>query len=190
VFIRLHPWYLPWAQKIQSTASHPVSWRFISILSAHLERGPPNAFFAFKFSDQKCVCIAHPWLDHLNSIWWNSQVWSSSLCNFLWLPVTSFLLVQIFSTAPCSQTLPIYVYTLRWETKLHTHTKQQGCFLLHHNVHVHVHVSRLAYPMEDISLEVRYLGCDTDLSLPSSPEVKYVQSYTFTHPCLHSIMLN
>jgi hypothetical protein len=46
--------------------------------------------------------------------------WSSSLCNVLhpsW--------VQKFSYAPCSQTPSIYVLPLMWETRFHTHTKQQ-----------------------------------------------------------------
>jgi hypothetical protein len=34
-------------------------------------------------------------------------------------------LVQIFSSAPCSQTPSIYVVPLVWEIKFHTHKKQQ-----------------------------------------------------------------
>jgi hypothetical protein len=43
---------------------------------------------------------------------------SPSSCHFL-------LYVQIFSSAPCSQTPSIYVLPLMWETKFYTNTKQQ-----------------------------------------------------------------
>jgi hypothetical protein len=53
------------------------------------------------------------------------KLWSSSLCNFLQPPITHFSWIQIFSSAPCSQTSSICVLPLMWDTKFHTHTKQR-----------------------------------------------------------------
>jgi hypothetical protein len=44
------------------------------------------------------------------------KLWSSSLCSFLHPAVTSFLLVQIFSSAPCSQTPSIYLEYIKYWT--------------------------------------------------------------------------
>jgi len=44
--------------------------------------------------------IMDPNSHHPNNIWWRVQIWSSSLYNFLQLPVTS--------SAPCSQILSIH----------------------------------------------------------------------------------
>jgi hypothetical protein len=52
---------------------------------------------------------------------------SSSLCNFFRSPVTPLTENKIFSSAPCSQRpLPVSILLLMWETKIHSHTKQQA----------------------------------------------------------------
>jgi hypothetical protein len=52
------------------------------------------------------------------------KLWSPSLCSFLQRPALHPSLVQIFSSAPCSETLSVYVPPLMSETKFHTHTEQ------------------------------------------------------------------
>jgi hypothetical protein len=47
---------------------------------------------------------------------------SSSLCSFLYSPVTPSLIGEIFS-APYSQTNKTYVPPSVWATKYHTHAK-------------------------------------------------------------------
>jgi hypothetical protein len=46
------------------------------------------------------------------------------LCSFLYTPVSSSLLGQIFSSAPYSATPTTYFPPSMWATKLHTYTKQ------------------------------------------------------------------
>jgi hypothetical protein len=50
---------------------------------------------------------------------------SSSLYSLLHSPVSSSLLTQISSSAPYSRTPSVFVPPSVWETKFHTHTKQQ-----------------------------------------------------------------
>ena len=54
---------------------------------------------------------------------------SSSLCSFLYFPVTSSLLGPKFYSAPHSQTPLSYTPLWKWQTKFHTDTKQQTGFI-------------------------------------------------------------
>jgi hypothetical protein len=53
------------------------------------------------------------------------KLWSSSLCNFYDLLLFHPSWVRIFSSAPCSQTLSVYVPPLLSEAKRHTRMKLQ-----------------------------------------------------------------
>jgi hypothetical protein len=69
MFTRALHWSLSWARSIQSTPSHPISLRYILILSTHLRLGlpsghlssgfPTNILYAFLFSPIRATCPAH-----------------------------------------------------------------------------------------------------------------------------------
>jgi hypothetical protein len=69
-------------------------------------------------------CPSHPaWLDHSNYMWRTVQVMKLLIMQF---PPTSLhpSCVQIFSSAPCSQTPSDYVLLLISETKFHMYAKK------------------------------------------------------------------
>jgi hypothetical protein len=82
-----------------------------------ISSSPPFAFTSlphiiFSPPPHSCYipCPLHPpWLDKSNYALRKVELWSSSLCSFLQPPVTSSLSVQIFSSAPWSQTPSVYV---------------------------------------------------------------------------------
>ena len=96
---------LSWASSIQSTTPHHTSWRSILILSFHLRLGPPKWSLSFRFPHQNPV-YASPLphtrymlrpshssrFYHANHVGCGIQSLSSSLCSFLYSPVTSSLL--------------------------------------------------------------------------------------------------
>ena len=65
--------------------------------------------------------------------------YSSSVCNFLQSPVTSYVLGPISSSAPCYQTPSACVPPSMWATKYHTHIKQQ-INLQYTHTHTHTHI--------------------------------------------------
>jgi hypothetical protein len=83
---RVSHWYLSWARWIQCTPSHPVSLRFILMISSHLCLDFLHGLFHCGFLTiilyaflTSSVCYMpcpfhHLWLDHPNNTWWGIQV--------------------------------------------------------------------------------------------------------------------
>jgi hypothetical protein len=122
---------------------HPVAQTFPKLHSNIIFPSTPRSskwFLPFTFSNENIACVSHvsnpcclpsssyfPWFYHPNNSRWSVQVTKlliiqSSPASHPFHPPSY---VQVFSCAPCSQTLSIYVLSLVWEIRFHTHTKQQ-----------------------------------------------------------------
>lgn len=81
-----------WARWIQSSPSQRTCWRSILILSFYLCLGPASDFCIYFLIPPTFHMphASHPRLVHHLFIYWES--WSCSLCSFLHMPRSSFLL--------------------------------------------------------------------------------------------------
>ena len=101
----IHHLSVSWASPIQSIYPHPISWRYVLILSTHLRLGIPSGLFPSGFptktlytplsSPIRATCPAHLILLNFITRTILGEVYksfNSSLCNLLHSPVTSSLL--------------------------------------------------------------------------------------------------
>ena len=97
---------LSWASPIQSIYPHPTSWRYIPILFTHLRLGLPSGLFPSGFptktlhislsSPIRATCPTHLiLLDFITRTILGEEYrsFSSTLCNLLQSPVTSFCIL-------------------------------------------------------------------------------------------------
>jgi len=120
-------------------APHPTFWRPILILSSHLCLGLPSGLFPSGFHTKT---LYTPLLTPMHATYPTHSILlylvpqiisgeeyrplSSSLCSFLHYPVNSSLLrPNILLSTLFANILSLRSF-LMWETKLHTHKKQQA----------------------------------------------------------------
>jgi uncharacterized membrane protein YwaF len=125
----------------QSSPYHPILslLRFILILSSYLLLSIHSSLFPSGFARQNSVCIPlllmhatysvhHLLLDQIIVIMLGENYSYEVRHRAVFSDLLSFhpSLVQIFSSAPCSQMLSVHVPPLMSDTTFHTHTKPQA----------------------------------------------------------------
>jgi hypothetical protein len=84
------------------------------------------AFRPKSYMHSSCPAQLIPLLDHSNYTWRRVQIMKLLIMQFFSNhPSLHFCSVRILSSAPCSQTLLVYVSPLMSKNKFHTHTDPQ-----------------------------------------------------------------
>jgi hypothetical protein len=133
VIRRYRHWTQSWVRWIHSTLSHYISLQAILILLSYFCLGLP--YFLQVYVPKFCLhfislpsATAPPISPCLSRYFWQHLARSTNCdalsCNCVHTAVTSSLL-QIFSSAFCSQTTSVYLRPLMWEIKFHSNIKQQ-----------------------------------------------------------------
>jgi len=123
---------LSWASSIQSIPPYPTSWKSILILSCHLCLGLPNQNPVYASPLLQTCYMPHPsyHLDFITRtiLGGKYRSLSSSLCSFLYSPITSSLLVTniLLNNLFSNTTILRSSLNISWATKFHAHTKRQA----------------------------------------------------------------
>lgn len=132
-------WSIPQTRLIQPTPSHSFSVNPILILSHHIRLDLQNCLLSSGFPTKTLgACIL--WVCACVRVWnmlhclimpivfyGNWKPWSSSLCNLLWPPLTSFVRFEYLPKRPVIEHSVCFL-PINWY-KFHSHTKQV-CFSL------------------------------------------------------------
>jgi hypothetical protein len=136
------PYICPYPETDQSSLHYlyPIILRSILLLSTHLRLGLPRGSFSSDLSTSNlheflfCPFVLLILFDFIILIILGEEhkSRSSSSCSFLSPPVPSPPSVKMASTAPCSQTLLVYVPPLMPETQVSHHYRTKSKIIVMH----------------------------------------------------------